>query len=641
MSSIFFAALFAVVATGLGWSVIVRCDHKAALTTAERLAMACAVGTLVLYFAVFAIGPFRLDKISMGLVVLAAGALAIPGLRTMPWAAMWGGGRDVLAQARDPWTAILWLAVVGIGLASVLQGLAPPNDSDSLSYHLALPQLDVEIGRIAPAWDRRMPHMFFPAGMHHLYRLALIFSDGGAAQLIHGLFGVVAAMATGTLARRMGASGTVALLAAGLFLAIRSVIWEMGTAEVDVASAAWLTLAVIVYLAWRDSGEAGLLVLLGLAIGGGILAKYHGIAASLAIGVVLLWDLAQGRMRPLHIVIAPLVALTIFIPHMGRAYILTGNPIFPLFNANLVPDGPDFMGYVSLAFGTGRGFLDLLTTPISASLLPMQYFDGMMLGAPYLLAFMPLAVLARESIRHAGPALTVATVFYLIWFYGMGHQVRFLTSIFPLFAVFAAIGAATLWRQIRPFVWARVAFGGLTLALATNQFLFVGGYAALRLPAALGIQSPAAYHRTPTMDGAYYVSCTYIRNHIAPGEKYLSLLSLHFYYCPQASAHLDVWPGEERAWLRTKPPLHPITSVEFLDFFEKNGFRFVIAQHTTESWAKSSAERSYAENALDKYRLGPFLAPALGTLTPLTRDAFGAVYDGRDVLAALKKTTHH
>lgn len=638
MTSFLFVAAFAIVCAGLGWPIVARCDRAGVLTVSERLAAAFVVGTLAIYLAVFAVGPFRLDRISMGVVSLAAVLLAIPGLRAIPWRELWANARAAWAESRrDPITAILWLAAIGIGASSFLQGLAPPNDYDSLMYHLTLPQLDVERGRIAPAWEYKLSPIFFPAGLHHLYRIALVFADGGAAQMIHGLFGIAAAVSAAALARRMGAGPRTALLAAAMFLAVRVVIWEMATAEVDVASAAWFALGLVVYLAWRGRPGFGLLVLLGLLVGGGLATKYHGGIAALTFGVLLLLDLVRGRVGFWPAALVPAATLAMFAPHLTYSFYMSGSPIFPLYHSIIVPGGADLINVSSFSYGTGRGLFDLLTAPLSLSILPMHFYDGMVLGAPYLLALAPLAVLARRRITLAAPVLIATAVFYLIWFYLLGHQVRFLMSVFPVIVVFAAIGADALWRTACGFAWGRALYVGLVGALALNQLMFVGIYAALRLPVALGLQSPEAYHRTPTMSGAFYAPCMYIRIHLQPGEKYLSLIGPHSYYCPQAQAHLNFWPGEEREWLRAERTQHPIALAEFVDFFEKNGFRFVIVVLATENRRNPTGEQVRIGNSLDQLRFGPFIAPAIRTLTPLSRDAFAAVYDGGDVLAELKK----
>jgi 4-amino-4-deoxy-L-arabinose transferase-like glycosyltransferase len=638
MMSFLFVAAFAIVCAGLGWPVVARYDRACALTSIERMVAAFAIGTLIIYFAVFAVGPFRLDRTSLGLVSLAAGLLAIPGLRAMPWKRMGASIRSAVADARrDPVAAVLWLAALGVGLSTFLQAFAPPNDYDSLMYHLAIPQLDVERGYIAPPWEHGLSNAFLPAGLYHLYRLALLFADGGAAQAINAVFGLIAAMAAAAIARRMGAGPRTALLAALLFLATRLVVWEMATSAVDPASAAWFGLGLIAYLAWRKQPEPGLLVLLGLTIGGGILAKYHGAVAALGFGTLLLIDLVRGRVGLWLAAGVPLLSFIVILPHLARMYHFTGNPIFPLFNPSFVPGGASLLDPARFMYGTGRGIVDLLTTPISFSLMPMHLYDGMILGAPYFLALAPLALLARRDLTLAGPVLVATFVFYVLWFYRLGHQVRFLMSVFPVLAAFAAIGAAALWRQVRPHAWGRIAFAGLTIALVLNQLMFVGAYAALRLPAALGLKSAAAYHATPTMNGGFYGPCMYVRAHLKPGERYLSLIRPHFYYCPQAQAQLDYLSGEEKSWLRADATLRPMSLPEFVAFFEASDFRFVAITVAIENRRNETGESLIAGADWSWHRFGQYVAPAVRSLTPLARDDFAAVYDGREVLAELRK----
>ena len=69
-------------------------------------------------------------------------------------------------------------------------------------------------------------------------------------------------------------------------------------------------------------------------------------------------------------------------------------------------------------------------------------FDGMILGAPLLLALAPLLVFERDRLARWGPALSVALVYYVEWFYLVGQQVRFLLPAFPVFAAMVAAGVA-------------------------------------------------------------------------------------------------------------------------------------------------------------------------------------------------------
>lgn len=638
MTSFAFLVAFIVISAGCGWPLVARLDTGKALTDAERFCVSFAVGSLFFYFTVFAVGLIRLDRTSMGAVDFLSFLLAIPGCRAMVRSGIHTTIALPLGEIRrDRRLAVLWLAVIGIGASSLLQSWAPPSDYDSLNYHLAIPQFDVEIGRITPPWFRQGAHTFFPAGMYHLYRLALVLTDFSAAQAIHGFYGIITAIATAALAGRLGASRHVSLLAALLFLAVRVVIWEMGTAAGDVAITGWFTLSLGVYLSWRQKPSTGLLVLLGILIGGGVLAKYHGAIVSLCMAALLLVDFARGRVGFLPALTVPSAALLVFSPHLVYMYTLTGSPLFPFLSSPFTPGVADFFINAESQYGTGRGIFDFLTAPATLSILPMHYFDGMMLGAPYFLALAPLALLARKTIRFSTPMLIVVLMYYAIWFYQPSRQVRFLMPILPFLSIYAAVGAQALWQRAQPSAWGRIGFVVLTTAMVLNQFLFVGAYVALRLPVAFGIQSPESYHATPTMKGAFYAPCMYIRNHLHPGERYLSLVRPHFIYCPQASAQLDLLPDEEKKWIYADWSFRPISRTEFIDIYETNRFRYVIVLETVENRRNKTGRIEREAVDLNAFRFGRFIAPAIRNLTPLARDEFAAVYDGRDVLAELKK----
>jgi len=194
-----------------------------------------------------------------------------------------------------------------------------------------------------------------------------------------------------------------------------------------------------------------------------------------------------------------------------------------------------------------------------------------------------------------------------------------------------------LWQRAHVFSWGRIGFITLAAVMALNQSMFVGIYAALRLPVALRIQPPESYHATPTMNGAYYIPCMYIRTHLRPGEKYLSLVRPHFYYCPQASAQLELLPGEEKSWIYETARLPQLSLPEFIDFFDKNSFRFVGVTTALENRRNATGHSDRQNVDFGSLRFGQFIIPAVQNLKPLAQDGFAAVYDGRDVLDELKK----
>lgn len=638
MVSVLFTIAFVGVVTGLGWSLVGGLDRHGRLMGGERLATSFMLGCGVVYFSVFFIGPWRLDAVSMGSVAGVLALLSVPGLRAMPWPAFARTMRAELNVFRDePWTAMLWLAAGLIGLSSVIQGLAPINDYDSLLYHLALPRFDVETGFMTIPWDRHILQVLTPAFGGNLSRLILTLSDEGAAQMVHGVFGLVTALGTAMLARRLGFGKTTALLSAVLFLAVRAVIWEMATVETDVLLAAAGVLFLVVYLAWRENPEPGLGALFGILVAVGILIKQNGYPLALSIGPLIVYDMVRNRHIRWQAAVGPMVALAVIMPHMIRLYLLSGNPVFPLFNSVFNAGARSFLPGWGDKFGVGRDAVDLIAGPWNLSILPLHYFDGMILGAPYLLALCPLALLIPGKKRWL-PPLSFAIIYYVIWFYLLSQQVRFLIHVIPVLAVLAAAGAGVMWERTRSSRSLQWTFSAVMLVLAVNQFMFIGVYSAIRLPPAFGLIDAAAYHeRTPTLTGAHYKTCTYIADNLKAGERYYSDTAGYVsYYCPQAAVIRIYFPDEAKWWLLSKtPPTMPLT--DFIRRAEQANIRFFIMSKKFPNRRNVTAKEVSIKVDAKTRRFGVQLVASFEKLKPLIEGPFTAVYDGKAVIELLRQ----
>ena len=637
--SVLFVLALSCLLVGMGWSVVAWMGRSESLSSGERVSLAFLIGCFGVYIGVFFIGMYRLDALSMWFLIGICGLAATPGLRRMPWASFAGVLRNELGVIRtDPWSAALWLSLFVIGFSSLLQGMAPPNDYDSLMYHITYPQYDIEMGRLSIPWDRAHGTELFPAMASHLSRLSLATMNAGVAQMLHGMLGLIAAVGAAILTKRMGYSRNVALLAAIFFLSTRVVIWEMATVEVDVPLAAFTVMAIITYHSFRQSGHMGTAVLFGLMIGGGILVKYHGLIVALAFAPIMLHDMLRRRVPFVPAMVGPIVALITLLPHLMRNFLITGNPVFPLFNNifnpgkfNFFPVGP-ITGY-----GTGREFFDLFSTPWNMFISPMHLYDGMIFGGPFLLAFAPLLILDIKNVRRWTPVLAVAGCYYLGWFYLLDGQVRFLLPIMPVMAAMAAVGLGVMWLSINNRVVLRAAFLSIALVLAVNQALFVGIYSVLRLPVALGFMDPGTYHlKTPTMNGAFYATCSYIRENLKPGEKYYALLQPHSFYCPQVQAVRVYFPEEARWWLESDGPPPKPSLQEFIERSEKAQLRYFFVPTTVYNRRNDTAKMIYQEVDLSGSHYGSYLPPVLRELSPLFRGTFTAVYDGPQVIDGLK-----
>jgi len=640
---ILFVLVMALIFLGLGWRIVSRLDSANVLSNGERLVVSYLIGCLIIYLGVFAVGLYRLDGPSMWALVTVSALLSVPGLMQIPWNTFIdAAGRELQLSRQERWLGGLWLAVLAVGLSALIQGMAPPNDYDSLMYHLTQPQYDVELGKISIPWDRALGTELFPALAGNLSRLALAISGSGSAQMLHGMLGLIAALGSGMLALRVGFGKRGALGAALFFLATRVVIWEMGTVEVDVPLASYLIGALIVYQTLRTKPQFGIALLFGLLVGSGILTKYHGFIVAAAFAPVILWDLSRKQLPLSVAIVGSVTALITLMPHMVRNFWITGNPIFPIFNTIFIPEKHNFFNagaaYQDGGYGTGRGIFDLLITPWNMFVYPMQVFDGMIFGAPYLFAFAPLILLAPAHAKKCLPALSVAVFYFLGWFYLLDFQVRFLLPIVPVLSVVAVGGVISFWTLSEQNKLLKAAFAGLGLVLGLNQLMFVGIYSVIRLPAAVGLISPEYFHsKTPTMNGANYGTCSYIRDHIKAGETYFSILQPHSYYCPQASVVHVYFPDESQWWNEVKDRPSELPLSEFIRRAEQAQFRYFIAPVRTYNRRNDTAKMIIKKATLSGARFGQYLRPVFETLTPLKEGPYTGVYDGPQVINGLKE----
>ncbi len=633
MLTILFILFFLALLIGVGWLVVSRLDNGGHLFNLEKFGISFVIGSYIIYLFISSVGLYRLDVSSVVAVLVFLLIPSILGIWSMPWQLAYANMRAELDNCRrDKSIACLWLILVLIVFSSLFQGLAPPNDYDALAYHLALPRLDIEAGNITLGLKTDWPATFFPALGSHLTRVSLLMAGAEAAQVLHGIFGLVGAIAIASLVLRAGETKKVALFAAQLFLSVRMVIWQMGTVETDVPVASLAALTLAVYLVSRYKTSIGLELIIGLLAGCTILMKYHGLVTALALAPLFVYDALTGRKLPRYFLLSPCIALLTILPHLIRNYLITDNPIYPLFTSFFDPSGPQLLVSSGDHFGTGRGLMDFITSPWNIFIFPTHYFDGMVIGAPYFLVFCPLIIFEYRQLKKWLPPLAYASTYFLLWFLVFDQPVRFLAPIMPILSAIAAAGVFLYWRKIECIRFLKMGFVLVFGVLVVNQVMFIGIYSIIRLPVAIGMISPSVYHnKTPTMGGAYYSPCKYIESNLKREERYFILGPYVSYYCPQAVASLNYFPHEEGWWMKQQDP-PKLTKEQFIFFLNKHKFRYFLVQLRTSSRRAAASKASIVSIEFSGVRFGKILAGAFSSLEPLIMDKYSAVFDGYQVL---------
>lgn len=460
--------------------------------SATRTLTALAIGTGGLGYTAFAFGYAGLLRPGALLAVLAAGVmLAVAGwvrsrgrpAARSPVVGDPGPGRlrthRLLPPGLPRWSAVIAATAVGFGL---LGGFLPEVEYDALWYHLTFPLQHLRSGRLV---DLPCEHMStVPQHVEMLFAYALLTEDARAAKFVHAGFGLLAAVWTALVAARF--VGTRWAVVAGAFVVTTpTLLWEMTTAYNDLALTFLGIGAIALVLQWRLDGERSILILAAVLLGLGLAGKHLGyLLLAPLMAVVLLVPLVARRRSPAdRIADAALfagIAIAMAVPWYIRAWILTGNPLFPMFYELFSAAGMEIARWDAQAqsgwtaamerYGHGRSPAALLLLPWRVTWNGGSYAGSL---GPLWLLVLPLLVLFPGRIDPDLRVLTAIALAYLaIWMSPYSSfQVRYLLPLVPVLSILAVAALRNLRAMSRHAGWRRAPtlLSGLVAAvLVTN-----------------------------------------------------------------------------------------------------------------------------------------------------------------------------
>jgi hypothetical protein len=238
-------------------------------------------------------------------------------------------------------------------------------------------------------------------------------------------------------------------LAAAFIVAGTPLVWWLGeTGSTDLWLTLFVTGAVECLVLFTRRPGPGPAFTVGLLAGAAAGTKVSSVAAALPIMAVLLTWMVASRDRQSSWVWALAAGWALTGTYFyARAWVLTGNPIFPLLNGHFKsPYAPSTTvpSFVAI-FGMGHGPLDLLLLPWRVTRFPARFIEDSNIGVAYL-ALLPAALVAIGRDRVPRWLTGVALAAGLLWF-GTGQYLRFLLPVLPLAAL---LGTAGLLADPRP-----------------------------------------------------------------------------------------------------------------------------------------------------------------------------------------------
>lgn len=491
------------------------------------------------------------------------------------------------------------VALILLILATILWSAAldflPPMEKDSLIHHLAIPKLWLQASGLA---DTPWAHFsYYPMNLELLYLIPLSLHADWGAKLIHHAFGILtAALIFFYTRRRLGANW--GLLAALLLLSTPIIMRLAASAYVDLGLAFFLTASLLALVRWSETKALRYFVLSATALGLALGTKYNALIALPLLGLGAAGIMSrQGHGTGRSILWAGgylILALLVFSPWAVKNLIMTGNPIYPLYNqlwglAGVTPAGQDFDIFTIRRFLFGESSLQTILIPLRAFFqgrdFSPQFFDGVL--SPILIILPPLAL-----VRPAAPELRPLAAFAALWvvlvFLSSSFLIRYIVPILPILAILTVFGLKIFWSMLVKYVPRRPALALFTLTIALslypNAAWAYGFWTRLDPVPFLSGQETRSAYLARRLD--HYPAMEFINRRVGPQARILFLFAGgRGYYCERDYFYRAYYSGEilrpvlDRAasWtgisqgLRKMGATHILTREALLDEYLKVG----------------------------------------------------------------------
>jgi hypothetical protein len=418
----------------------------------DRLACSWLGGFGTLGVLLFLIGQWRFTRATIGTLLFASAAFAIPlvlrARRSEP-------PRSDSGARPDKLPLIPVFVIASVLLVTAVGGLAPITGdwgSDAVDYHYLGPKVWLRDGMIRPVPDNFTTA--FPAIVETTYG-ALMAIGGDRAPGVSAVFTFsLFLLIVFSLATRAGLTAAEAWWAVALAASMPAVYTGAHTGFVDALYAAFVVAAARIGLDARRTRDY---VAFGLFCGFALGTKYTGLLAVpiLIVCAILLWAQEErGKLRVLvrSASLVAAVAALVAAPFYARNWILLGSPIYPpppilanIFHVKYLPADAIHNFYVYIqnrGRGLGRGFCPYLLLPFRLTYHTSNFHGAGGIGLTGL-ALGPFGLIASRRDRFLKSLALLGVLLTTAWFVTQ-QESRFLIHAYALGAIFSVIG----WRYV-------------------------------------------------------------------------------------------------------------------------------------------------------------------------------------------------
>ncbi len=349
---------------------------------------------------------------------------------------------------RLAWMALPWLALPALAALTL-----PPHTWDEVAYGAALPRDYARAGRIFYNSDYGA-YSAFPANYEALVTASLVLTrDVWLTQLLNVVLALGMALVSVLLARTLGVSKRVSLVAGILVLSAPALIDVAALTKNDVANAFFQSLAVLALVLARGTAPRYTSALLsGVFMGVSLGIKYSSLHFVLALAPFAALSLARSSPSRADALKRGAVwaagAVLVGSPWYLRNLVLFSNPVFPFWNDLLGARNAFTPEHSKLLRECFEGLADFTWKTGAATTFAARVVEGFGLLPVTLLA--PGALLALRAWRNqSGVLLAGTTLGYLLLTLFAGFwEPRYFLSLLVLSSAFAALALDALGNAV-------------------------------------------------------------------------------------------------------------------------------------------------------------------------------------------------
>ena len=407
----------------------------------------------------------------------------------------------------------------------LLNSSAPPVDFDSLNYHLLIPKKYIEQGQILidPSWGG---FDFFPFLIEYFAIIFLLFNLENGLQFLNVFITLNIAFCIFAIGNLLKINTLQKLISVILFILIKNIVWLSSTSHNELLLCFFYILALLNLFKSQDNLDY--LFFFSISCLGMLYTKYLSLPLGITFVPLLIYFYFKNKKQiNINKIIFYFSPIFLFLPFLLRNYVLIEDPLYPLFDLSSIK-----------SYGYSDNLLAFLRSPLDIFFFGNIFFDGKQIGSPYLICFLALFYLFKNSYKYVNSITLVIVIYYSLWFFLLGKAVRFLVPIFPLVSILASIGITNYIKYLNNNILKNLLYF-LIFIFFINQLIFLFAYSSVRVPSFFHENNKINYLKFGNKNYTInYAACDFINNKINENENYISLNFTSLFYCPINSSIL-------------------------------------------------------------------------------------------------------